>query len=457
MKIKNTREQSGFVLASLIIVLPFLIIIVASYMNLAISSFNVVRKDQLRTQAQFGTDAGADYGIQTLNADPDWTGTAAPIEIHNDGVVRVTYEVLVINNSATSKTLSVSGKAYSPITHTNPDAHVDIKVDLRPITTGNYSLVTGVGGLFMSNSAKIIGGGVFVNGEIQMQNSSQIGLTTNSVDVEVAHQNCPNPPDATYPRICNSGENGQPISFQNTAHIYGSVKANNQTSGANMSNLGLVAGSGVSAKALPPHDRAGQKAAVSTNLTGSAASCSGSQARTWAANTKITGDVSIKNNCVVTVLGDVWITGKLETGNSTRLVVANSVGTTKPNIMIDGGGGAKFSNSTKLVSNTNGTGFQIIAYWSTASCSPDCTTITGLDLYNSRNHTTISLDNSAEGPQTIFYSRWTRVQVVNSGQIGALVGQTVELKNSSTITFGTSVEGVGETFWVIDGYRRTFN
>lgn len=454
---KRANKQSGFVLASLVIVLPFLILITGYYLDLAVASFGAARKDQLRTEAQFGADAGADYGVQALNADSTWAGTATPAEVHNDGKSRVTYEVSIANNSATSKTLTVTGKSYSPISHTTPDSSVKIKVDLRAVTTGSYSIVTGVGGLFMSNSAKIVGGDVFVNGEISMSNSAQIGLTTNPVNVDVAHQNCPNPPDGTYPRICNSGENGQPITINNSAHIYGSVKANNQTSSNGMTNPGLVAGSGVAAKALPTHDRAAQKAAITTNLTSATASCSGSQTRTWAANTKISGDVTISNSCVVTVLGDVWITGNLYSSNSTQIKVADSLGSTKPNIMVDGSNGATFSNSTKLVSNASSTGFQVITYRSDASCSPDCVDVTGTDLYNSRNDTTISLSNSAEGPNTIFYARWTRVQINNSGQIGALVGQTIQLSNSSTITFGTSVEGVGETFWVIDGYRRVFN
>jgi hypothetical protein len=166
--------------------------------------------------------------------------------------------------------------------------------------------------------------------------------------------------------------------------------------------------------------------------------------------------VTVSNNCIVTVEGDVWITGTLTVSNSAQLVVSNSLGTTRPNLMIDGSV-VNFNNSALLKSNTSSTGFQIITYRSSPSCSPDCGTLTGQELYNSRNLTTINLNNSASGPNTIFYARWTRVTVNNSGAIGALVGQTVQLSNSSTITFGTSVPGGSTTSWVIDRYRRTFN
>jgi hypothetical protein len=139
------------------------------------------------------------------------------------------------------------------------------------------------------------------------------------------------------------------------------------------------------------------------------------------------------------------------------MIVANSVGTTQPVVMIDGAGGADFNNSSTLQSNSSKTGFRIITYWSRASCSPGCSSVTGSDLYNSRNDTTIALSNSSSGPQTEFYARWTKVDVNNAGNIGALVGQTIKLSNSGAVTFGTSLNGVGGIeAWVVKSYKRTF-
>jgi hypothetical protein len=326
---------------------------------------------------------------------------------------------------------------------------------LRPVTSGEYSVVSGAGGLKMKNSAKILGGDVKINGEVFMENTSQIGLSTGPVNLEVAQQNCPEPANATYPRLCNLGESGQAIEMHNTSRIYGDVKANNQTNSypTRMTNPGLTASSGVTIQPLPPYDRDAQKAAVASTQTGAAAECS-SGSKTWPANLKITGDVTVSNTCKVTVSGDVWITGKLTVQNSAQLIVADSVGSTKPNIMVDDHL-AKFQNSARLQSNASNTGFQIINYWSTASCSPDCADVTGIDLYNSRNQATVELSNSASGPNTVFYARWSRVLMSNSGQLGAIVGQTVELTNTATITFGTSSGVGGTTYWVVDGYRRT--
>jgi hypothetical protein len=455
MPLNQPNKERGSVLLSLVIILPVLGLILAANMSLTASNFRLARTDQLHTHAQLATDAGTDLAISQVNVDPDWAGTAGQVTLHNTGNVRTTYESIVATNG-NRKEITTTGRSFSPISSSTPSASVTIKTDLREVSSGSFSIVTGVGGLYMSNSAKILGGDVHVNGEISMSNTAQIGLSTNPVNLSVAHQICPIPANSTYPQLCGSG-NGQPITLNNQAHIYGDVKANNQTTTSGMSSPGLTASSGVAALPLPAHDRDAQKAAVSTTIDNSAASCSGSQTRTWAANTKITGDVSVSNNCVVTVEGDVWITGNLNTSNSSLVKVSNALGTTRPNIMIDGSGGATFSNSSKLVSNASSTGFQVITYRSRASCSPDCADVTGTDLYNSRNDVTISLSNSAEGANTVFYARWTRVNINNTGAIGALVGQTVQLSNNGTITFGATVSGAGTSFWVVDGYRRTFN
>ena len=456
------KAQKGSALIPFIIVLPMLILIAGYAMSLAVSSYRLAKRDQLHTHAQFATDAGIDYALQQINLDQNWAGTGAEVELLNDGSIKTTYQITVDNPDPDNKTVTAIGRTYRPVNAATPESSVKILVNLRPIRSGDFSIVTGVGGLYLSNSAKIVGGDVFVNGEVSLINSAQIGLSTSPVNLDVAHQTCPNPPDATYPQLCASGENGEPITIQNTAHIYGDVKANNQVSTAGMSMNGLLASSGVTPQSLPPHDRDAQKAAVAETQTDAWASCdSNTEVRTWPANLKITGNVTIEKKCQITITGDVWITGNLDVSNSAQLIVADTLGATRPNIMVDGQLGASFINSAALKSNVSNTGMQIITYYSRASCSPDCADVTGTDLYNTRNDVTISLDNSAEGAQSVYYARWSRVQINNSGQIGALVGQTVELKNSGTVTFGTTTCGTPPcdaiTAWIIDGYRRIFD
>ena len=155
---------------------------------------------------------------------------------------------------------------------------------------------------------------------------------------------------------------------------------------------------------------------------------------------------------MVTVQGNVWITGKLLVSNSSLLKIDDSVGSNRPNIMVDSQEGISFSNSANVISNASGTGAEFYTFYSKASCSPDCTSVTGTDLANSRSVSTINLSNSFTAPNTILYAYWSQVNVSNSGSIGALIGQTIQLNNSSAVTFG-GTSGVGTTVWVVKGYR----
>lgn len=448
MSLRLPRDQRGMILLVFIITLPFLILIATYYLHESLTSYQVARQDQLHTEAQLAADAGADYGVEQINLNNSWTGTAGEIQLHSDSSLKTTYSDTVTSSSSTSITLAVTGRTYWPASATTARSQVTIYVTLRPVATGSFSVVSGEGGLTMSNSAKIVGGGVFVNGTINMQNNSQIGLSTNPVNVQVADQACPVPPDSTYPAVCGSDQ-GQPITMSSNAYIYGQVKATNQTTGTNMSDSGLVAGSTVAPQALPTYTR--NTSSYTTTVDGPVNCTSGSL--TWAANTKITGDVAISNQCKVTVDGNVWITGNLSLANSSELIVGTT-GSTQPVIMVDGSSGVSLTQAAQLVPNSSGTGFEIITFWSTASCSPDCTSVTGADLYNSRNVTTISLQNNVSAADSILYAYWSQVSIGNSGQIGALIGQTVNIYNNAAITFGSSVGGVNSTTWVIQGYRR---
>src|SRR3989344_3658466 len=279
MRWRLKLSADGSVLLPLIIVLPFLMLIATYYMDLSVSGFKLARQDQLHTGSQLAADAGADYALKQINLDGDWTGTAGEVELINASDNRSTYEVAVTNVSPSEKTLTVTGRSYRPSRAQNPSTSVIIKVDLRPVESGSYSVVSGQGGLKMSNSSKILGGNVYINGEITMSNSAQIGLSTNPVNVSVANQICPIPVDCTYPRLCNAGENNNPIEISNSAHIYGDVKANHQSSGSGMTDPGLSASSGVNPEPLPSYDRDAQMDVVATTITSAAASFSGSQTK----------------------------------------------------------------------------------------------------------------------------------------------------------------------------------
>jgi Tfp pilus assembly protein PilX len=261
---KFHSNQRGSILLVFIITMPFLILLAMYYMKLSLTSFQVARFDQLHTEAQMAADAGADYATEQLNLNNAWTGTTSDVTLQNSNNIKTTFTASVTGN-ASAKTIAVTGKTYWPAYSTTPNRTVSIYVSLYPVVSGNYSIVAGAGGLVVANSAKVVGGSVLINGTITMSNSAQIGLSTAPVNVQVADDVCPNPANATYPRVCNSGENGQPISISGLAHIYGTVNATNQTTGSGMSNSGLVAGGSANPQTLPTYNRAAQEAAAAAN------------------------------------------------------------------------------------------------------------------------------------------------------------------------------------------------
>lgn len=474
----TSHKSHGFIMPVLLFTVAFIVTIVALVGSLSLTTHNLATREAYKVNAQLAADAGLDIGIHRFNLDNAWTGTSSSdpgwsgvgreINLLDTPKLRTTYETTILDGSnADNKILSVTARSYSPTTATTPKIKRKYEVDLRKVTTGTgpSSVVTGVGGLVLNNNAKITGGDVVVNGTINVGENAQIGLSTtpeaNAINIRVAHTNCPNPADSTYPRVCNSGENGQPITINNNGKIYADVRATNQTNGTNMFNPGLIANQTVEPVTLPAYDREAQKAAVTQTLssTNSTIDCGNNQTKTWPANVKITGDVSLGNNCTVNISGNVWLTGNLTFGNNAKLKVPDSVNTTRPTIMIDGSSGLVLGNNGTVEVNNVGTGIYFITYWSNASCSPDCTNVTGTDLKNSQDVVKIDLRSNGSAPGSILYSRWSRVKVANNGTIGAVAGQSIELGNNAVINFTASVPGSNNltVTWVKRGYMRVFD
>jgi hypothetical protein len=465
-KKQSNRQQKGFILPLLLITGVAIVIMITAISSGAVTNNNTAAHSNYAVNAQLAADAGLDDAINKMNTVSNWTGTGGDVTLLTDNTrnVKTTYNVTVTNGSDSShKTLNVTSKTYSPITNASPKITRKYALDIQAVTsgTGPTSVSSGVGGLILNANAKISGGDVVVNGKITMSNNSQIGLSTNAVNVRVAHQSCPIPATSTYPQVCGSG-NGEPISMGTNSKIYANVQATNQVTGTNMFNPGLIAGSHFDPISLPSFDRTGFKNTVNvsgqTMTAAQASTCTGGVA-TWPANVKITGNVTTPNNCTVKINGNVWITGSLTPGNNGKLVVQNSVGTTMPDIVIDGSGGITLSNNATVVTNISGTGIEFLTFWSAASCSPDCSSVTGTDLYTSQNTQTINLANNGSAPGSILYAYWSKVTVSNNGAIGAVAGQTVSLSNNAVINFTSSVPGSNNLIstWVKRGYMRVYN
>lgn len=473
MKTKYHTKQEGFIVGTLLVVIMIVSVLIVTVTSSSIGNFQSASSEQYRVSAQFAADAGLDLGIHELNLDENYTGTLGEVDFYtttSGKSIRTTYEVVVTpGSSAIRKNISSTARIYSPETETTPKISRTYELEAEEVTsgTGPGSVVSGVGGLVLNNNSRITGGDVIVNGRVTIGNNAQIGLSTNPINLRVAHQSCPVVVDATYPQVCASG---QPIT--NNGLIYGDVQAQNQTNGSGMSNPGLTSSS-FAPVAVPGYDRPAHKAAVVNTYASNNAtvSCGNNQTKTWPANVKITGNVSLGNGCTVNILGNVWITGNVSYGNNARIVISNSLGTTRPIIMIDGPTGLNTGNNSLITPNNLGTGAEVISVWWNTNTATngnftcggiadpfDCTNVTGLALSTSQNVTTINLSNNANASNTVFRTLWSRAVISNNGALGAVAGQTIQLGNNAIINFTASIAGSDNLTktWVKKGYLRVF-
>jgi hypothetical protein len=451
------KEQGGYVFLLTLITAMSLFIALSGILSLSLANLFSAKRSVSDVSAQYVAEAGADKAVLEINKDPAYPGTNTSCPISSSGSNPVTLFSDSVKGKGTYETCTVAGtipheiivyvvgKVYATTTATNPTSTRKLKLVVEGSPAGAYAIQTGPGGLIMSNSATITNGPVYVGGYLTMNNTSAIGSVSSPISVNVANARCPSPATAAYPLVCGSGVLPDPITVGNSAHIYGSVRANGQVNNAGMSDPGLVGSSGVAAPALPDYDRAAQKAAVTTTITGAAASCSSSNTVTWPANVKITGNVTMSQSCNIIVSGNAWITGNF-TMTQKPIIKPGAAVTVQPTIMVDGSSGVTFNNQASVSTNAGGVGMEFITFYSTASCSPDCTTVTGTDLANSQNILTISIGNQGDAPGSVLYARWTKVSVGQAGTIGAILGQTIDLGNSGNLSFVSTVSTNNYTY-----------
>lgn len=442
------ENENGFLLILTIIQGLVILTILTGVMTLALYNLGAAKRSIYTFDATYAAEAGADRAMFEINQDDTYTGTnttcpigstgSNPVTLYNNTNGRATYENCVTSGTiANEKIVYAVGKVYVPASATAPRSTKTVRLIVEGTPAGNYSVQTGPGGLVMSNTATITIGPINIGGYLTMSNSARIGSAASPVDVSVANMRCPVPVNASWPQVCPNGTQNNPITITNTAHIYGDVSANGQTDNSGMSNGGLVASSGVPAVTLPDYDRTSQKAAATSTLTSSNASCSGSTNKTWVANVHVTGNVNLSNSCTITISGNAWIDGNLNLSNTSQFKVGAGV-TTRPTVMVDGSSGITLNNQSVIATNAAGIGIDFITFYSTAGCSPDCTSVTGPNLNSSMAIDTINIGNQGLAPNSTFYARWTGLNLNNGGTIGSILAQKITLGNSGNITFGSA-------------------
>lgn len=456
------KNESGLILVMAMIMISALMIIGLSLMSQTTSQYSLTSNNTFLTNATYTAEAGIEQSVQQLNNDSNFTGyTTAQKFFDNASQGYGTFSTAITpaSGNAKAKVITSTGNIYKNRDHTKLISSRTVQVTVVGTTSQGYSVQSGPGGLILGGSANIINSSVYVGGKLTLTGAAHIGTVIKPLDVDVANQACPAgaTPGASYPTTCTST---QPINMDYSTGIYGNVCATGQTTKGPNNNIqtgiggqGLVTGCTAPAVSLPTYDRAGQIAAVTSTASGSdnAYVCnSWPFNRTWQGNLKLTGNVSISSVCNLNIKGNVYITGNLDLSGASIITVDNSVGTTRPVIMVDGK--ITVNGSAAILSNSSGTSLQLISFASNAPCGSSCTSITGTALKNTSTYETINVGGAVAVPGVIFNAYWGQVTIGGSGVIGSAVGQTVNLNGAGSITFGTSLSS-GVSTWTISSYQ----
>ncbi|MGI9027741.1 MAG: hypothetical protein ACR2FM_02770 [Candidatus Saccharimonadales bacterium] len=436
--------------------------------GLALSSYTTSQYSRTRTNVFIANatqvaEAGIENSLYQINQDETFAGFTTDQEFFNNATQgRAVYTTEVIPTAdSNAKIVTSTAKIYRLSDLVKPVSIRKIKVTIVGTNSAGYSVYSGPGGLNISGNATITNTNVYVNGKINLSGTAGIGTNAQPVSVSVANIACPTgaTPGPTYPTLCTTGE---PISMTANTKIYGTVCATGQTSTGPNNNIqpgnggeGLKPGCTAPAVSSITYDRAAHIAAVTT--TGSANSstyaCSGSSSKTWPANLKLTGNVSISGNCNLRITGNVYVTGNLNITGGT-ITIDDALGATRPVIIVDGT--VSVNGNTKLIANSSGIGMHLISFKSTGACSPNCTAVTGTDLKTSQDLQTVTVSGNANMPGVIYQAYWSKAVLSGTGNIGAAIGQTIDLSGNGTVIFGTILSS-GNRSWSVTSYQQDFD
>lgn len=467
--LKQIRDSKGSLLGAVLVITLAISVIGLSLITLVLSDFKITTKNVSDANALLVAEAGIEQSVKQLNTDDAFAGYPTAQEFFNSSSQGKGTFVTTIEDDADSnaKTITSTGKVFANDSSSIPVSTRKIKVTVVGTGSDGYSVYTGPGGLILTGSANITNSDVFVNGTISLSGASKIGTYSQPVDVYVANQACPpgSAPGASYPQVCGSGN---PISMAYSTNIYGTVCATGQTSTGPNNNIqggnsgsGLQLGCTTPPGSQPSYDRQAHIDRMETSVSAGDRDYDCSKwknpvgfVRTWPANLQLNGNVRAASSCDLTITGDVYITGDLDIGGAAKIKVADSVGTDRPVVVVDGN--IDVGGSGQLIANSSGTGIHFISFNSNASCGSTCTNLTGNELKSTQTYRTIDVGGAANLPGMIFQAYWGEVKIGGSGNLGSAVGQTVNLSGAGTVTFGTSLSSGSKT-WTVTSYQQLYD
>jgi Tfp pilus assembly protein PilX len=459
---RTINQEQGMILVLVMVVISALLIIGLSMLSESTSQYVLTSAIATNNNALYTAEAGVEQSIDQLNSNDNFGGYPSPqtfFDNANQGFGTFVATITPAPGNTNAKVITSTGRIYKHSDHNALISTRTVQVTTVGTTSSGYSVQTGPGGLILGGSASIGNSAVYVEGTISMSGTTAIGTSSKPVNVFAANKACLSSDGSTYPVLCTSS---QPISFPNysSARIYGPVCATGQTqskfpdSPYNTSAIqipDLQAGCTAPDVSQPTYNKQAQVNAVASTSTSNTTpyKCNGSNTIVYPANLELTGNVNMGSGCTYYIKGNIYITGNLTINGSARVYVDDSLGSTRPTVLVDGT--IDVGGSASIIPNSANTSAYLISWASNAACGSSCTTITGAALKNTSTYKTVTVEGGASVPGGIFQAYWGEVYISGSGNIGSAAGLTVDLQGGS-LTFGTILSS-GVSTWTMSSYQ----
>ncbi len=405
------NPQQGYLLILVMAVSIVMVVLSISIISISSTKYAKTTADIDAANAIYTAEAGVSDTLAQLNLNGTFTGYTTKKQFYgSNDQGKAEYTTTVTDNG--NKTLTISSTAYMSRRTTDATPFTTKVVKALIVETETpviENVIAGAAGLDMSGSffpwygqpSAMTKGMVYSRGKINLNGSAtSIGTATDSARVTATNIGCGT--TANWPQPCASNDpplvfSGGSYFFGGSGSIYGSVCATNQPSAANIypgpTGTGWQSGCIAPDYGLPYFDK---KAFTSKQiipalpippLTGCL--LFGPTSPQWLDHQRIVGNITIQGNfgaCNVTIYGDVYIQGNLTLGSGGKITVADSLGSRRPTIVVNGTVSLA-GNSNGIFANGSNTPLTIISFSSTnAGRSNDdnySDSLSSTDLYNS--------------------------------------------------------------------------
>ncbi len=383
-------HSAGFILVLTIAISFVLSLLTVSLLSVAAAKYSKTKADINDTAVVYAAEAGISDTVDQLNkTNGSFTGYSTEKQFYsNTRQGKATYTTTVVNNGNDTLTLTSTGFLY----RTGADTTSFMQKKLRVLifitkVPAEENIIAGSGGIGIYNTfgppgltTALTGGSVYTRGKVRTEGGGAwIGTPTNSMNLTVANIECG--ASGTWPQPCPSSDPSITIKtnvFQpGNPAIYGTVCANDQPPSSFIfpgpTGRGLIDGCRAPDVGLPKFDKKAftDKQTVTTSLNNLCVGWGGAN-HTWPANARINGSpnvISMSGPCVITLEGDVYIKGNLNIDSNAKFVVANSVGTRRVKMVVNGSITIS-GHAIGFFPNSAGAGIDLISFDSSnSSCS----------------------------------------------------------------------------------------